>query len=238
MVVMILILGITGTLLALTVTYVGPQLYVMIPIAGTGILALVFRLISLYRKPSPHDIEEIRKVLLEETSNVSKPPSLERLNATAEQIGMKLDEFFTDLAKGTILDQGMKALMEQDYETAIVMFEKNTKIQRKETALSWFFEGNALYFKGEYREAILAYQKSTNFNPRFTKAWYNWGETLKALDRHEEAMDKYNKAVEHDSSIANVENISKPVLMSISAPEEKVEGCNQMLELETDLAKT
>ena len=51
-------------------------------------------------------------------------------------------------------------------------------------------------------------------------------------------MDKYNKAVEHDSSIANVENISKPVLMSISAPEEKVEGCNQMLELETDLAKT
>ena len=159
MVVMMLILGITGTLLALTLTYVGPQLYVMIPIAGTGILALVFRLISLYRKPSPHDIEEIRKVLFEETSSVSKPPSLERLNATAAQIGMKLDGFFTDLAKGTILDQGMKALMEQDYETAIAMFEKNTKIQRKETALSWFFEGNALYFKGEYREAILAYQK-------------------------------------------------------------------------------
>lgn len=201
-------------------------------------LVLVFKLISLSRKPSPHDIEKIRKVLLEETSNVSKPPSLDRLNATAEQIGMKLDEFFTDLAKGTILDQGMKALMLQDYDTAIVMFKKNTTIQRKEKALSWFFEGNALYLRGEYGEAIIAYQKSTNFNPRFAKAWYNWGETLKMLDRHEEAMDKYNKAVEHDSSIANVENISKPALGSNSTPEEKVEKCNQLLELETDLVRT
>ncbi len=58
------------------------------------------------------------------------------------------------------------------------------------------------------------------------------------LDRHEEAMDKYNKAVEHDSSIANVENISKPALESNSTPEEKVEKCNQLLELETDLART
>lgn len=233
MVVMILILGITGTLLALTVTYVGPQLDVMIPIAGTGMLALVFKLISLYRRPSSHDIAEIRKVLFEEISNVSKPPSLDRLNATAGQIGMKLEEFFTDSEKGTLLDQGIKALMEQDYKTAIEMFEKNTKIHPKEAALSWFFEGNAFYHIGEYREAVIAYQKSTNFNPRSAKAWYNWSETLKALDRHEEAMDKYNKAVEHDSSLANIET----ALESSSTQEEKVEEYKQMLEFETDLAK-
>lgn len=225
MIVSILIVCITGVFIALTVTFVGPRTDIIVPIAVIGLLALIFRAISLHRKRSSQKLAEIRRELLEEISNVSKPPFLGRLNEIAAQIGIQLDEYLDDLANGPTMDQGMKALMEQDYKTAVELFDENARTKIKEAAISWFFEGNALYFQEEYDEAIIAYRKSTSFNPGLAKAWYNWGMTLDILGLHEKANEKYEKAQELDTSPPEIENNLNPEMECDDPHQESMEKC-------------
>ncbi|KPK25563.1 MAG: hypothetical protein AMJ61_11640 [Desulfobacterales bacterium SG8_35_2] len=238
MVVMIFILGVTGVLLAIIMTLVGPQLNIILPIAVTGLLALILKAVSKQRKPTPHDLSEIRKLLLDEISNVSNPLSLNRLNVIAAQSGLQLEQFFADLARGPLMDQGLKALIEQDYKTAVKLFEENARTKLKEAAFSWFLGGNAFYFQGEYREAVTAYQMSTNFNPRLAKAWFNWAVTLEVLGQHEKATEKYQKAFGHDPSLAETEHNMSSSLRSNDAQEEAMEKYQQALKFETKYAET
>lgn len=234
---LILIVGFTGIFLAFTWTFVSPKLDVMISIAATGLLAFVFKAISQHRMNSQNDFAEIRRMLQEEISNIRKPPSKNKLNEFAAQNGLQLDEYFGGLEIGPIIDQGMKALMEQDYKTAVKLFEENAKTQLKEAAVSWFFEGNALYFQGEYKEAITVYQKSTNFNPKLAKAWYNWGVTLEVLGLHEKAKEKYEKAQELDTSVAEIEYNLSPAIENHVPHEESMEKCQKLLELDKGLVE-
>lgn len=202
MAVLILILGATGVLLALTVTYVGPRPDIMIPVAVTGLLVFVVKAISLRKKKTKNDFVEIRRLLLEEVSSIRKSPSKNRLDEFAALIGIQLDEYLGRMAQGPIMDQGLQALIEQDYETAVKLFKVNAKVELGEAAASWFYEGNALFFLGSYEEAITAYRKATCFNPRLANAWYNWGVMLEVLGRQEKAMEKYQEALECDPGIA------------------------------------
>ena len=234
---LILIVSFTGILLAFALTFVSPKLDVMIPIAATGLLAFVFKAISQHRKPSSNDFAEIRRMLQEEISNIRKPPSKNKLNEFAAQIGLHLDEYFGDLEIGPIIDQGMKAFMERDYKSAVKLFEENAKTQLKEAAVSWFFEGNALYFQGEYKEAITVYQKSTNFNPGLAKAWYNWGVALEVLGLHEKAKEKYEKAQGLDTSVAEIEYNLSPAMESHVPHRESMGKCRKLLELDKGLVE-
>jgi tetratricopeptide (TPR) repeat protein len=202
MAVLILILSATGVSLALTVMYVGPRPDIMVPVAATGLIFFLGVEISQRRKKSKNGLVEIRRLLLEEVSNIRKSPSKNRLDEFASQAGIQLDEYLVSLAQGSIMNQGLQALMEQDYETAVKLFKVNAKVELREAAASWFFEGNALCFLGSYEEALTAYRKATCFNPRFANAWYNWGVILEVLGRPEKAMEKYQEAIECDPGIA------------------------------------
>jgi tetratricopeptide (TPR) repeat protein len=176
---LITILCITSILFTLSMTYVGPKLIVLIPIAVTGLTAIVASVIIQHRKKPKQYIADLRRLLLDEVSNIKKPPSKSRIEEFAAQTGIQLNEYFLCLQKGPAIDKGLKELMIQDYLTAAELFEKSAKDQLKEAALSWFLKGNALYFQGDFMAATVSYQKSTNFNSRLAKAWYNWGVTLK-----------------------------------------------------------
>jgi len=238
MVFLILIAGITGVLFAYTITFLGPNTNVLIPIAVGGLIAFVVQAVRLHRKKSKQNLTELRRLLLEEVCNIKKTPSKNRLDEFAVQVGIKLDEYFYDLKSGTIMDKGLKAIIEQDYQLAAELFEKNAKDLLKEAAVSWFFKGNAFYFQGDYYAAIAVYQMSTNFNPRLAKAWYNWGVTLEALGQHENAKLKYQKALEYDPSLAEAGYNLDGSTENIEQPEREIEEFNQTLELETDFAQT
>ena len=238
MVLLILIASITGILFAYTMTFVGPNPTVLIPIAVSGLIAFVAQAVRLHRKKARRNLAELRKLLLEEVGNIKKTPSKNRLEEFAAQIGIKLDEYFYGLKKGTVMDKGLKAIMEQDYQLSTELFEKNAKDLLKEAAVSWFFKGNAFYFQKDYYAAIAVYQKSTNFNPRLANAWYNWGLTLEALGKHENAKLKYQKALEYDPSLAEAGYNLGESIEDIEQPEREIEEFKQTLELETDFAQT
>ena len=239
MVVLLLILGATGSMLAVTVKFAGPKPEFMIPIAVTGLLACVCKLIWGQGQSAKQDFAKVRRVLLEEIGDVSLPPTRIQLNDIEAQIGIKLDKYFDYLANGSIIDKGIKALVEQEYKTAAELFAKYARTQLKEAAVSWFFEGNALYFQEEYREAATAYQKSTNFNPRLAKAWYNWGVTLDALGQHDKAMEKYRKALELDPGLTGNGCSSSEALVDNNQHEKALVIYKQYsLELDFSLAQT
>jgi len=45
-------------------------------------------------------------------------------------------------------------------------------------------------------EAIEAYNKAIEINPKYADAWYNKGVTLVQLERQEEAIKAFDKAIE------------------------------------------
>lgn len=60
----------------------------------------------------------------------------------------------------------------------------------------WFQEGNEFSSKGQFEEAINAYQKSITGNPLSPVAHYNLGIAYKSLMRLDEAAKSLEKAVE------------------------------------------
>lgn len=234
---LIFIVSFTGIMLYPAVTFADPKPELIISIAAIGLLTLVLKASSHHRKPSQSDFAELRMMLHKEVSNIRKPPSKNKLNEYATQTGMQLDEYLGGLEIGPIIYQGMKAFMEHDYKTALKLFDKNAKAQLKKASISWFFIGNALYFQGEYNEAITAYQKSTDFNPRFAKAWYNWGVTLEALRLHEEAKEKYKKAQKLNPRRAEIDNNSSQAIKSHVPPQESKEKCQKSLESDSVFLK-
>jgi Flp pilus assembly protein TadD len=63
--------------------------------------------------------------------------------------------------------------------------------------LTWFIKGNALLYKqGKYDEAIKAYNKAIEINPKYAKAWNNKGIALNKLGRTAEANAAKTKAKE------------------------------------------
>ena len=48
---------------------------------------------------------------------------------------------------------------------------------------------------GDLREALTAFQKSTELNPNNRSAWNNRGVTLRQLNRLEESLDCYERAL-------------------------------------------
>ena len=58
--------------------------------------------------------------------------------------------------------------------------------------------GDALFEKGNFNEAIEEYQKTTELDPDYVDAYNNWGIALANLKKYEEAIEKYKKALEID----------------------------------------
>ena len=60
----------------------------------------------------------------------------------------------------------------------------------------WFNKGFDLGKLERYEEAIEAYEKAIEINPKYNDAWFNKGFDLGKLKRYEEAIEAYEKAIE------------------------------------------
>ena len=63
------------------------------------------------------------------------------------------------------------------------------------TVKEWINEGKTFSDKGQYKEAIICYDKAIELNPNNETAWNNKGYSLKELQSHEEAIACYDKAI-------------------------------------------
>ena len=53
-----------------------------------------------------------------------------------------------------------------------------------------------LFSGARFEEAIEAYNKAIEINPQYAKAWYNKGNALDELGKHEESLKALDKAKE------------------------------------------
>ena len=78
----------------------------------------------------------------------------------------------------------------------MLLFSFTTNTWSQEKAEDWFLKGNILSRQGRFEEAVDAYKKSIENNPKATVAYFNLGLAFKKLNLLEEAATAFKKTVE------------------------------------------
>ena len=68
---------------------------------------------------------------------------------------------------------------------------------------SWYSSGNDLVKEGKNDDALMAYDKALEMDPKHVGTWNNKGIVLSRLKRFEEAISCYDKAIELNPEYAN-----------------------------------
>ena len=78
----------------------------------------------------------------------------------------------------------------------IILFGFFSNVWPQEKAEDWFLKGNLLSNQGRLKDAVEAYKKSIENNPKATVAYFNLGLAFKKLNLLEEAATAFKKTVE------------------------------------------
>jgi tetratricopeptide (TPR) repeat protein len=143
--------------------------------------------------------ENLKTEIIEEFSDISTPLDKNKVEKIIEVKGIKLENFLKLLSKGTVSDQGLKLLYENDYDGAIKKFKEATQGNGKDFGINWLNIGNAYFFTGEYNKASDAYENSTKSNPHLKAAWHNWGAALSKQGLYDRAIEKFQHVEKMDS---------------------------------------
>ena len=68
---------------------------------------------------------------------------------------------------------------------------------------SWYSIGNSSAKDGNHEDALIAYEKALEIDPKHVSAWNNKGIVLSRLKQFEEAISCYDKAIELSPEYAN-----------------------------------
>lgn len=68
---------------------------------------------------------------------------------------------------------------------------------------SWYGVGNENAKEGNNEDALIAYDKALELDPKHVSAWNNKGIVLSRLKRFEEAINCYDRSIELDSKYVN-----------------------------------
>ena len=71
-----------------------------------------------------------------------------------------------------------------------------------DSASSWNKKGASLFNQGKYSEALQAFDKAIELDPKFPEIWYNKGNALYSQGKYDDAIKAYNKVLELDSQYA------------------------------------
>jgi len=97
-------------------------------------------------------------------------------------------------------------------------------------------QGNALYDLGKHEEAINAYNKAIELNPKLASAWYNKGVALTNQGKDDEAIVAYDKAIEIDPKHASAWYNKGNALYNIGKYEEAIIAYDKAIEIGPQLA--
>ena len=79
--------------------------------------------------------------------------------------------------------------------------QPKSKINR-EDADTWMGKGTVLRDQGKYDQALQAYEKSIELDPKFAYPWYGKGTVLRDQGKYDQALQAYEKSIELDPKYA------------------------------------
>jgi tetratricopeptide (TPR) repeat protein len=132
--------------------------------------------------------------------------------------------------KGTALrnqgknDEALKAIdraIELDPKLAAAQNVKKLITEKPDEAQSsadtWNNKGVALANQGKYDEALQAFDKAIELNPKFALAWSNRALMLSKQNNYDEALKTIDRAIELDPKLAAAQNVKKLITNSAIA---------------------
>jgi tetratricopeptide (TPR) repeat protein len=124
------------------------------------------------------------------------------------------------------------ALRKSNYSKAFIEFDKASKIlDTLKFATLYNDKGCALAELGRYDEAVIAFQKEINLNPKYEEAYRNIGSLYANLKQYSKALEYFNKALEinpMDAETANYIAISYKSLGDSSKAKEYFDKANRI----------
>lgn len=131
----------------------------------------------------PYDVENI-VTKMDQLSRVEKDPDIETMNHKYEE--------------------GLALIQSKNYDKALKVFEK--LITKNETAEYYYNIGFIKTSQEKYGEAIKAFQKATQLDRLFTKAFEAMGRTFKLMGKEQEAVKALQKAAHIQMEKGEMEN--------------------------------
>jgi tetratricopeptide (TPR) repeat protein len=103
-------------------------------------------------------------------------------------------------------------------------------------AWSWYNQGVALRQEGRKKDAIKAYDKALEINPKLAKAWNNRGVILRDLGKNKDALKSYDKALEMDPTLAYAWHNRTEALRKLGRREDSIKSHDKAVEIDPTLA--
>jgi tetratricopeptide (TPR) repeat protein len=149
----------------------------------------------------------------------------------ARAVGIKPDYVWALGELGDTLNDG-----HEDYAGAIDAYEKALELDPENGTL-WAHLGNSLKNAGRPREAVDAFRKGLELEPAFAWAWRRLGDTYHDdLDRYEEGIAAYEKAVKHDPRDHRARTYLGVALASVERYDSALASLRKGVELKPDYA--
>ena len=106
----------------------------------------------------------------------------------------------------------------------------------QKTAKQWVEEGNTLFYKQQYEDALVAYERAIRLNPKYAEAYTNKGLALDNLKRYEEAIANFEQAIRLDPNDALVYNGKGWTLNELERYQEALVAFEQAIRLNANNA--
>ena len=151
------------------------------------------------------------------------------LRAMLQEMGAGSERRQCDL----LLELGLLFAAEQDYENAIISWEKLLNIN-PDLHKAWNNRGNALSALGCYEEAVQSYDQAVAIKPDDHAAWHNRGNALSALGRKEKAVQSYDQVVAIKPDYHEAWYIRGAALSVLKRNEEAVQSYDQAVAIKPD----
>ena len=104
------------------------------------------------------------------------------------------------------------------------------------TAKVWYDKGYTLYNMGKYEEAIQAYDKAIEIDPRYADAWNNKGAVLENMGKYDEAIQACDKAIEINPQFADAWNNKGFALENMGRYDEAMQAYDKVIEIDPQFA--
>jgi serine/threonine protein kinase len=104
-------------------------------------------------------------------------------------------------------------------------------------ALQWFQEGNRYFSRRRYKDAILAYSRAINMDPRHADAYHNRGLSYWYLQQYEQAIHDYSQLIALNYQDADVYNNRGVAYQHLQQYEQAISDFDQAITLNPKYAR-